>query len=519
MGVVDSPDQLTPDDGQRARPRRLGGLAQRVQHRVRATIDVLGQSHRQQLAAIVESSDDAIISTDVNGIIATWNQAATKLYGYAADEVVGQPITRLFPPELQDEEAGILARIRKGERVEHYETVRRRKDGRRVFISLTISPIEDATGRVVGAAKIGRDISARKRAEDIQVALFEFTDRLFRAASTHEVFDAALNAIIRALGCERASILLFDEVGVMKFVAWHHLSDTYRCAVEGHSPWTRETQDPQPIIIGDIESAELDASVGDTVKAEGIAALTFMPLTAKGELIGKFMTYYSAPHAFSQAEINVGLTIARQLGFSLERMRVEEQRKRAEDAKELLVSESRHRIKNTLATVQAMAMQTLRHVESGALEAFLARLDALGEAHELLTIDSWHQAPLREVVERALTPFALKQDGRIVAEGPPVWVPANTALALTLCLHELATNAVKYGALSTSSGRVHVAWDLADGPHQRHLRLTWQESGGPPVNPPVRSGFGSRLIRATCEDNPGLEFQPDGVRCVLTLAI
>ena len=182
----------------------------------------------------------------------------------------------------------------------------------------------------------------------------------------------------RALGCERASILMFDHAGVMKFVAWRGLSDGYRRAVEGHSPWTRDSKDPQPISIDDIERAELDASLKATVKAEGIRALAFIPLIARGELVGKFMAYYPTPHVFTEADIDLAVTIARQLGFSIERLR-------AEDAKELLLNESKHRIKNTLATVQAIAGQTLRNTPSDELQAFLARLHALGEAHDLLT--------------------------------------------------------------------------------------------------------------------------------------
>ena len=155
--------------------------------------------------------------------------------------------------------------------------------------------------------------------------------------------------------------------------------------MEGHSPWKRETRNPEPISFGDIESAELDASLKATVKAEGIAALAFIPLTARGELVGKFMTYYEAPHVFTEAEMDLAVTIARQLGFGLERVRAEEERRKAERAKELLVSESRHRIKNTLATVQAIASQTLRRTQGDDLQTFFARLHALGEAHELLS--------------------------------------------------------------------------------------------------------------------------------------
>jgi PAS domain S-box-containing protein len=118
------------------------------------------------LAAIVASSDDAIISKTLNGIITSWNAGAERLFGYAADEAIGQPMTLISPAERHEEENDILRRIRLGQRVEHFETVRVAKDGHRVDVSLTISPVHDRHGRVIGASKVSRDISARKRAAE-----------------------------------------------------------------------------------------------------------------------------------------------------------------------------------------------------------------------------------------------------------------------------------------------------------------------------------------------------------------
>ena len=161
---------------------------------------------------------------------------------------------------------------------------------------------------------------------------------MFRASSLDDVCDAALNAIRLALGCERASILLFDGSDLMRFVAWRGLSDDYRGAVEGHSPWTRDVKEPQPICISDVETADLAEDLKATVTAEGIGALAFIPLVVNGELVGKFMTYYEAPHTFTDAEIDLAVTIARQLGFSLERVRAEEARQRGEQASRLLAA-------------------------------------------------------------------------------------------------------------------------------------------------------------------------------------
>src|SRR5438270_6620721 len=124
-----------------------------------------GEEAGRTLAAIIESSEDAIISKDLDGKITSWNQAAERLYGYTSDEVIGKPITILIPPERQSEEPQILERIRRGERVDHYETVRRRKDGTLFDISATVSPIKDENGQVIGASKIARDITERIQIE------------------------------------------------------------------------------------------------------------------------------------------------------------------------------------------------------------------------------------------------------------------------------------------------------------------------------------------------------------------
>jgi len=148
----------------------------------------------QRLAAIIESSDDAIVSKDLNGIIATWNAGAERLFGYTAEEAIGKPITMLIPLDRHDEEPEILRRIRRGERVDHYDTVRRRKDGSLVEISLTVSPIKDRDGRIVGASKIARDITERRQAQRQQNLLLREmnhrTKNLFALASGLVVLSA-----------------------------------------------------------------------------------------------------------------------------------------------------------------------------------------------------------------------------------------------------------------------------------------------------------------------------------------
>ncbi len=289
------------------------------------------------LAAIVTSSSDAIVSKTLNGVVTSWNDGARLMFGYTASEMIGQPILRLIPEELQGEEDFILSRLRAGERVEHFETVRMHKNGTRLDVSLTISPIRNSEGTIIGASKIARDITDRKQTERWlrenvrqKEALYAFVDRLHRSTTLDEVYDAALDAIIQALACNRASILLYDSADVVRFVGSRGLSEQYRAAVEGHTPWTRDTRNPKPISIEDIETAEVDEALKQAVRQEGIRSLHFIPLVLGSELIGKFMTYYNVPHAATKEELDLAVSIAHQLAFGISRKRTEEALRRSE---------------------------------------------------------------------------------------------------------------------------------------------------------------------------------------------
>jgi two-component system, chemotaxis family, CheB/CheR fusion protein len=168
---------------------------------------------RARLAAIVESSDDAIIGKDLNGIITSWNRGAERIFGYAACEVIGQPITILIPANRFNEEPGILERIRRGESVDHYETIRRRKDGTLLDISLTISPIIDAHGKVVGASKIARDISGRKDAEkERERLLAREQEARQEAEAANRVKDQFLAVVSHELRNPLGTILMWTNM-------------------------------------------------------------------------------------------------------------------------------------------------------------------------------------------------------------------------------------------------------------------------------------------------------------------
>jgi two-component sensor histidine kinase len=187
---------------------------------------------------------------------------------------------------------------------------------------------------------------------------------------------------------------------------------------------------------------------------------------------------------------------------------------RGEMLHDLLIEELNHRVKNTLAILQAIAAQTFRSATRAEREKFEGRLGALAETHNLLSQEKWQGSELAEVIERVLQPYVLTNPERVKMFGPSVPLSPRLAVVLSMIVHEIATNAAKYGALSNDSGRVTLSWEVLDE-IPRKLRLIWTEAGGPPVVAPVQRGFGSRLIERSARDQLGgeatVDFLPRGV--------
>ncbi|MFK4509133.1 two-component sensor histidine kinase [Bradyrhizobium daqingense] len=192
---------------------------------------------------------------------------------------------------------------------------------------------------------------------------------------------------------------------------------------------------------------------------------------------------------------------------------------RGEMLHNLLIEELNHRVKNTLALMQAIAVQTFRSASRDERTKFEGRLGALAEAHNLLSQEKWAGSELRDVIARALQPFLLSNPDRIRLSGPAVPLSPRLAVVLSMIVHEIATNAAKYGALSSDTGRVTLDWEVITEAPKPRLRLIWTEIGGPPVTAPVRRGFGSRLIERSARDQLGgeatVDFLPRGVVCTV----
>jgi len=199
------------------------------------------------------------------------------------------------------------------------------------------------------------------------------------------------------------------------------------------------------------------------------------------------------------------------------------ERRRAADQRAVLLQELNHRVKNSLATVQSIAAQTLRYTDTREAfqQTFTARLMALAKTHDLLTKNDWETASMRELLLAELAPYGGNESSRFALDGKDVQLTSPVALALGLVFHELATNAVKYGALSVPSGRIEIGWKIDDGEHR--LRWHWIETGGPAVKKPSRRGMGSRVIeRGLMHEFGGealIDFDPSGVRCSIDMPL
>jgi PAS domain S-box-containing protein len=345
----------------------------------------------------------------------------------------------------------------------------------------------DRNGRVLEAQSSGIDITERKRFEEALAAsvrrmeaLYELTDRLQRSASVAEVYETAMDAISKALGCERASILLFDDAGVMRFAASRGLSAAYRAAVEGHSPWRPDEKDPRPFGIADVACADMSDALRSAIRSEGIAALAFIPLVMERRLIGKFMVYFDTPHAFSESDYDVALTIGHQVALAVQRHQAEEERRRAEEAlrendrrKDEFLATLSHELRNPLAPLKN-AVEVLRLTDTvnpaaAPLQEMMARqinhlvrlVDDLLEMSRInrgTLVLQKQRVELANVVRNALEtsdPLIKAARHRLEVRLPQhaLWVDGDP-VRLAQILSNLLNNAAKYtdpgGAISVS---------------------------------------------------------------------
>jgi len=262
-----------------------------------------------------------------------------------------------------------------------------------------------------------------------------------------------------------------------------------------------------------------------TVSLEGVELITSFARSsltgwtvaagiAESSLVGPLWRNLAIASVIGGLLLMVGLAFAVRMATTIAR---------GEMLQDLLVEELNHRVKNTLAILQSIAAQTFRSASRPEREKFEGRLRALAEAHNLLSTEKWQGSDLQDVIDRVLQPYLLNAPERVRMFGPKVPLAPRLAVVLSMILHEIATNAAKYGALSNDSGTVSLDWEILEEDAGRNLRLIWTEAGGPPVSAPVQRGFGSRLIERSARDQLGgeatVDFLPRGVVYTLTVAL
>ncbi|WBU29181.1 GAF domain-containing protein [Rhodopseudomonas palustris] len=358
--------------------------------------------------------------------------------------------------------------------------------------------IGDPSDRLV--AVLFNDITARRRGELRRDALLKMGDQLRSLTTIQDMTGAASEIVGRALGAVRAgfgrvdpgeeSVIIENDwsaAGYASLAGWHSLSD--------HPSFETANATKQPVVVADVAAAPPDNLSSQAKDDPGIGSLAVIPIENHDGSTALFFVHVAEPRDWSDDDLaflrNVGDRLAAGVG-----------RLDAEALQRTLNLELSHRMKNTLAMVMAIARQTLRSIPDQApVEAFNARLQALSTAHMALLQQHWTAAKINEVVKGVVG--AVEGLERFTISGPAVSLGARATLSSSLLLHELATNALKYGALSAPTGRVAISWKVAD----EQLIIEWRETGGPAITPPTHKGFGSRLIQLGLIGTGGVELR------------
>jgi len=429
--------------------------------------------------ALVESSDDAIIAKDIDGIVQSWNPAAERLFGYSSTEIVGQSIRRMLPPDRQNEEDLILARIRGGERIEQFFTRRLHKSGRLIDVSITVSPVRDEEGGIVGASKIARDVGPllenQRRLRQSEHRFRMMADNISQLAWIAEA-DGSINWYNqRWYNYTGATPEDMRDGGWQKF---HHpdhferVKSHYREAIENGTEW----EDTFPIRRHD----------------------------------GQWRWFLSRAKPIRDGSDKPEYWFGTDTDITEEREQAEQIR--------LLLMEVNHRSKNLLGTVQALARRTAPD-NPAFLKRFEDRIRSLAVNQDILVKREWRQVPLRELAEAQLA-YIEQAPGDLVIAGPDLLILPRAAETIGMALHELATNALKYGALSVEGGHVDIGWRVEEAKEGARFSMWWRENGGPPVVETGHAGFGSRLIREVPKHNLEAEvsfnYLPTGVSWEIT---
>ena len=484
---------------------------------------------RDQLAAIVAATHDSIIGWTPDGTITSWNPASERLYGYSAAEAIGNPMLMLVPPDAMDSWLRTVADLRAGTFFVGHETVRMHKDGHRIVVSMTVSPVY-SDGAVISFATIARDITEARRAKEQAAvrsrqlqALATLGHDGLMGAELQELMQRAVELVAEGLGTEFANVLELDVASQTlihraghgwkenyvgrrvipadsRFLAGYTLPEAPRVVIA--ADFTKETRfHRSPLLI----EHDVVSSIGVVIRGES------------DRPFGVLATHSATRRTFSQQDSDFIQNVAHVIAAAL-------QRRRAEEQQELMLSELEHRVKNTLAVVQAIVSLTARNAQSAKqlVSALTGRIEALSRGHTLLTGQQWAACELRDLIDLALDPYRRAGSDAVSFDGPPVRVRPRPALALGMILHELATNAAKYGALSSNLGRLTIRWETAEAKGKQRVQLHWIESGLEGIVSPSREGFGTTLITRSIalalSGEASFDYTSTGLNCILVFS-
>ena len=426
------------------------------------------------------------------------NAAFAKLTGYYRGDILGQNCRFLQGPDTDRAEVARLRAAIEARTPVELELLNYKKDGTRFWNRLLVSPVFNDDGELTYYFASQFDVTLeRERLVRLQRDRDELETQIARRNLDLQMSEQRLRF---ALEAGRLGIWSIDlDTG--------HLIASDACkAICGRSP-------DDPLSLAELQQAihpddlHLQTGAIERTLADGSPLeVEYRLYTPAGEERWVQIRGQANYRADGTPTVLTGTT------------QDITERKRAEGHRTLLAHELSHRVKNTLTSLQAVVAQTMRRAtsieEAGA--TLEARIQAMASANDLLIHEQFESASMHDLLARTLAPFGIEDEGRFERDGPDTRLPPRLVTSFALALHELATNATKYGALSTAGGKVRIDWRVTGAAHPRQLRLTWVETGGPPVDPPLRTGFGTQLIQRVLARETGgtaeLSYEPAGVR-------
>lgn len=487
--------------------------------------DLVSGPRYAELAPILDTVLDAVVIIALDGVVVGWNAIAEQTFGWSAIEAIGQPLAQLIiPPDHREAHNAGIERLLSGgaPRVlnQRIEITALTADQREIPIELSITSANTCDGPLfVGflrdiSDKHAAEETLRRKATEAQL-MFDIARMAADAESFEDALEQVLAAICQLSGWSVGHAFVVPEAEPLRLVStsiWFEdrpgAADAMRAATAAVEFGSGIGLPGTILVRGEpLWLADTDKDGNFPRVSSGFRGAFGFPLKSRGRIIAILEFFARSPTPPDAERLLTVRTLGEQVGRVFER-------RRRQDRESLLLHELNHRVKNLLMVIQAIATQTFRKAASHeeGLEAFSGRLKALARAQDLMLASDWTEVSLRDVLEGAITGSGNSLD-RFHITGPELKVTADRSVAVSLAIHELCTNSVKYGALSEPGGEVRIAWTLEDSRH--HVSFEWREEGGPIVAPPSRRGFGTTLLVSNLarelDGEVTLDYPPEGL--------